>query len=89
MDGLNTLNQNMAHWQRVREDRMSRKLQNPGGMIGGPQADPRWDAFWGALDAQNSVADTAGMNTRVNFGSLDLPRSPAISGLRTAAQPRR
>lgn len=85
---INALNDNLARATRVRDRRNASSLDihgMPTRMIGGPAVDPRWDAFFGALQEQDQAADAAGLGFRVNLNSLGARRpSAALSGLHSA-----
>lgn len=75
---------NMAAAQRERE-RRQRLSAESGGRYPAVSQSPEWDAFFGSLHDQEEAANAAGMNYRVNLGSLGRP---GIEGMDPAAAPR-
>lgn len=79
----NGLGQNLADAMRVRESRLQGELTDPGSMnpVLTVAQDPRWDAFFGAMQRTADDAADAGLKFRVNtagFGNL----RPSLAALK-------
>lgn len=64
---FNDPSQVLADMARVRQQRFVDQATGSGQarMVGGPAPDPAWDAFYGAMQHKNDVADSGGLNFRV------------------------
>lgn len=86
---INGLNENVTRAMRMRDQRVAAGANfhgTPMTAIGGPAIDPKWDAFFGALQDKEQAANAAGLGFRTDFRAVGS--SPALSGLRSAARPR-
>lgn len=71
---LNDPSQALADIARVQQQRFVDQATGSGHarMVGGPAPDPAWDAFFGAMQHKDDVADTGGMRFRVAMPVADV-----------------